>query len=183
MAATQGIASQNGALQPPFPVQNPNFPVNTTTTGYNYGTRSVFHTDYAFFAGAIIVQAVCIVLIAPTYWGWWRLGRSVSFSPLEIAKVCSEVYDRHDGCFAYLCTRPSKRPSLLTFIPILRVETLRRGTVNDPFGMDQYRLVEVVSNRSLLLSTLTWLQLLNRDPILTTKWVIRLTYRSATGWS
>ena len=59
----------------------------TTTTGYLTGTESVYHTDFAFFAAAMVVELVCVALVAPTYWNWWKLGRSVSFSPLEIAKV------------------------------------------------------------------------------------------------
>lgn len=61
--------------------------VNATTTGYVTGTWSVFHTDYGFFAGAAIVQLICICLVAPTYWNWREIGQIVSFSPLEIAKV------------------------------------------------------------------------------------------------
>ena len=30
---------------------------------------------------------ICIFAIAPTFWGWWELGRPVSFSPVEIAKA------------------------------------------------------------------------------------------------
>lgn len=59
----------------------------TTTMGRLTGTESVYHTDYRFFAAAIIVELVCVALVAPTYWNWWKLGRAVSFSPLEIAKV------------------------------------------------------------------------------------------------
>lgn len=41
--------------------------VNATTTGYILGARNEFHTDYWFFLGAAIVEAVCILLVAPTY--------------------------------------------------------------------------------------------------------------------
>lgn len=34
-----------------------------------------------------MVEVVCILFVAPTYWGWWKLGRDMSFSPLEIAKA------------------------------------------------------------------------------------------------
>ncbi|KAK5173253.1 uncharacterized protein LTR77_001934 [Saxophila tyrrhenica] len=59
----------------------------TSVTAYQIGEHNVFRTDYKWFVAAAIVELVCICLVAPTYWGWWRLGRSVSFSPLEIAKA------------------------------------------------------------------------------------------------
>lgn len=30
-------------------------------------------------------------LTSPRFWGWWKLGRNVSFSPLEIGKVRFEI--------------------------------------------------------------------------------------------
>lgn len=69
------------------PETHSKYPTHATTTGEVTGVRSVFRTTYAYFAGAVVLELMCICLIAPTYWGWWKLGRSVSFSPLEIAKV------------------------------------------------------------------------------------------------
>lgn len=63
--------------------------MNSTVTGYKTGTHAVYMTDFEYFAAAAIVVMACIATIAPAYWGWWTLGRSVSFSPLEIAKVNS----------------------------------------------------------------------------------------------
>ena len=63
--------------------------VNTTTTGHLVGNHNVFHTDYWFFFAAALVELVCIAFVAPTYWGWWKIGRPVSFSPVEMAKVRS----------------------------------------------------------------------------------------------
>lgn len=77
---------------------------------------------FRFFVAAAVVELLCIALVAPTYWGWWRIGRpvrtlhvtgltygscvivafanllslgQVSFSPLEIAKVFRTTY--YDG--------------------------------------------------------------------------------------
>jgi len=59
-----------------------------SVTGKLLGLHNIFQSDYWWFLGAAIVELVCIMLVLPTYMGWWRLGRPVSFSPLEIAKVC-----------------------------------------------------------------------------------------------
>ncbi len=66
---------------------DPGTKIDYSITGYQYGMHSVFHTDWWYFGGAAVVELLCIALIAPTYFGWWRLGRVCSFSPLELAKL------------------------------------------------------------------------------------------------
>jgi hypothetical protein len=68
---------------------DPGLSSNTTNTitGHLHGTHNIFHTNLRWFAAAAAVEAFCIALILPTYIGFWRLGRPVSFSPLEVAKV------------------------------------------------------------------------------------------------
>ena len=61
--------------------------VNRTVAGIRLGDQLVFETSFAWFCAAALVELVCIALILPTYWEFWTLGRPVSFSPLEIAKV------------------------------------------------------------------------------------------------
>lgn len=68
---------------------DPGWLVHTTTTGEVVGSHNVFKSEFRFFIAAALVELACILLVAPTYWGWWRLGRPCSFSPLEIAKVRS----------------------------------------------------------------------------------------------
>ena len=64
-------------------------PFRRTITGYRTGAHDVYHTNYMYFLGAALVEAFCVAFVAPLYWGWWKLGRHMSFSPLEIAKVRS----------------------------------------------------------------------------------------------
>jgi hypothetical protein len=47
----------------------------------------LFVTDYTFFAAAAAVETFTILIILSTFWGFWRLGRNVSLSPLETAKA------------------------------------------------------------------------------------------------
>ena len=69
------------------PHMDPGLEFHTPVTGYIKGTQSIYHTNLSWFLAAAIVEGVCIALILPTYMGWWRLGRAVSMSPLETAKV------------------------------------------------------------------------------------------------
>ena len=86
--AGSAIASQNGSYKSYLESQtNPNLPMHTQVNGQRTGSHSVFHTDYAWFIAAALVETLCLAFIAPTYWGWWKLGRDMSFSPLEIAKA------------------------------------------------------------------------------------------------
>jgi hypothetical protein len=83
-------ASQNASYQATLQSRlDPGLQFNTTATGYVRGTQPVFDTDYWFFFAAALVEVICIALVAPTYWGWWTIGRPVSFSPLEMAKGMS----------------------------------------------------------------------------------------------
>ena len=68
-------------------LMDPGLQVNSVVTGYVEGEHNVFHTDLHWFLAAALVEGICIALILPTYWGWWLLGRPVSFSPLEVAKA------------------------------------------------------------------------------------------------
>jgi hypothetical protein len=62
---------------------------NYTVTGTLQSPVEVFKSDFAYFVAAAAIQQLTIVLVLSTFWGYWRLGRHVSFSPLEIAKVPS----------------------------------------------------------------------------------------------
>lgn len=58
-----------------------------TAVGSVIGDISVYRTNYWFFLGAAVVEVICIALILPTFWGWWKMGRPVSFSPFEVARA------------------------------------------------------------------------------------------------
>ena len=64
--------------------------------GHRVGEHDVYHTEYMYFLAAALVEVICIAAIAPTYFGWWRIGRPVSFSPLEMAKVSSSSSRKRD---------------------------------------------------------------------------------------
>lgn len=91
-----------GALSPTLPIGNdqqpptsdyyeqhldPGLRVNTTVTGYLDGPHEVYSTNLWYFFAAAVIECVSIAFILPTYLGFWKLGRHVTFSPLEIAKV------------------------------------------------------------------------------------------------
>lgn len=48
---------------------------------------TVYVTHRGWLAGGFVVICLACLAVAPTFWGWWRLGREVSMSPLEIARA------------------------------------------------------------------------------------------------
>lgn len=63
--------------------------IHYNVTGTPLSQIEVFDSDFAYFAGAAAVELFCILAILFTFSGFWKLGRHMSFSPLEIAKVCA----------------------------------------------------------------------------------------------
>lgn len=47
----------------------------------------IYNTHRGWVAGSTAVVCLACLAILSTYWGWWRLGREVSMSPLEIARA------------------------------------------------------------------------------------------------
>lgn len=89
-----GMLAARGVAGPELETLDPGLSVKTTTLATIVGKQTVFHTNYWFFLAAALVEAICICLVAPTYLGWWKIGRPISFSPIEIAKVIFVVLRR-----------------------------------------------------------------------------------------
>jgi len=49
--------------------------------------ETVYEVQPQSLAAAFTLIVMACLSIIPTYWGWWRLGRPVSMSPLEVAKA------------------------------------------------------------------------------------------------
>jgi hypothetical protein len=80
VAAQRNVSMQHDRFDPGW------YEKHHTVQARVVGEHNVFRTDYWFFLGAVLVELVCIACILPTYWGWWKFGRSVSFSPLEVCQ-------------------------------------------------------------------------------------------------
>jgi hypothetical protein len=50
-------------------------------------THSIYVTNYRYMAAALVLGIASVLAIGQTFYGWWELGRTVSLSPLEIAKA------------------------------------------------------------------------------------------------
>jgi hypothetical protein len=57
--------------------------------------ETVYKAQPEWLAAAFVLIVVACLSILPTYWGWWRLGRPVSMSPLEIAKAFEAPLMQH----------------------------------------------------------------------------------------
>ncbi|RFU25198.1 hypothetical protein B7463_g11149, partial [Scytalidium lignicola] len=48
---------------------------------------NVFHSEYRFLISSTVLTTVFVILIIPTFVGWWELGRTVTLNPIETAKA------------------------------------------------------------------------------------------------
>lgn len=62
---------------------------NASQTVQYTGSRSetIFVSDFGLVAAASVVNILAVLAVLLTFKGWWKLGRDVSMSPLEIAKA------------------------------------------------------------------------------------------------
>ncbi|KAK3723539.1 hypothetical protein LTR37_001791 [Vermiconidia calcicola] len=68
-------------------LMNDGLEVHTNVSGIPLSPVNVSETNYRWLAAAAAVQLFTILMVLFTFWGWWRIGRDTSFSPLEIAKA------------------------------------------------------------------------------------------------
>ncbi|GME42058.1 hypothetical protein BU16DRAFT_123522 [Neofusicoccum parvum] len=50
-------------------------------------TAQVFRSNYNFLAAALAVMALATLVVVPTFYDYWMLGRDTSLNPVEIAKA------------------------------------------------------------------------------------------------
>lgn len=65
--------------------------VHTKVQGTPLNPVNVFHSNLNWLVGAAAVNLFSILIILFTFYGWWRLGRHATLSPLEIAKVSPSI--------------------------------------------------------------------------------------------
>lgn len=49
--------------------------------------ENVFASDLRWFAGAATIQMLAIILLIPSFYGWWNIGVELSLSPFQMAKA------------------------------------------------------------------------------------------------
>ncbi len=72
---------------------DPGLQFTYNTTGVLRSPIPVFSSNFNYFIGAAAIQVLTINVLLFNFYGFWTLGRPVSFSPLEIAKVCCSFVD------------------------------------------------------------------------------------------
>lgn len=49
--------------------------------------QNVFMSHYGYLVGALAVMTLGVLTVIPTFHGWWKLGRSMTLSPMETANA------------------------------------------------------------------------------------------------
>lgn len=60
---------------------------NQTMNTVEVSLLPAFQVHYGYLAAGVAVMIACVVPVASTFYGWWRIGRPISLSPIEIAKA------------------------------------------------------------------------------------------------
>ena len=69
-----------------------------TVSFQGYNVVTVYKTNSVFVGMAVLVSMMGVLAVLPLYNGWWELGRTVSLSPLEIARAFgAPLLDGMDG--------------------------------------------------------------------------------------
>lgn len=84
---TSRPAFRENLLSQQYNPLDPGVEISYRAPGTFVSKVNVFEVDYLFFFGAATVELICVLVILYTYNGWWRLGRAVTFSPLEMANA------------------------------------------------------------------------------------------------
>jgi hypothetical protein len=114
---------------------------NQTMTSTSSNRIENFRTDFAYFEAAAVLEVLTILTIGFTFWGYWRLGRPMSLSPLEIGKVSSyldlRILEGGEVRMADLRCRPSTLPYLeklgQTAVPERCIDCLETVMFNTAF--------------------------------------------------
>ena len=58
-----------------------------TVSAIQTGQQAIYESHFLYLGLAVLVTALGIIFVAPTFHGYWNLGRMVSMSPIETAKA------------------------------------------------------------------------------------------------
>lgn len=82
-----GVHAANKDPEVLEPLLDKGLDVNYTVTGTLREPRELFKSDFRWFSGAAVLEILAILIVGSTFWRYNRLGREVSFCPLEMAKA------------------------------------------------------------------------------------------------
>jgi hypothetical protein len=72
-------------------------PASQTLEMLESSSVNVFHSEYRYLLGSSLLGAFFVLLVAPIFWGWWEIGRSVTLNPIEIAKAFDAPFFQGPG--------------------------------------------------------------------------------------
>lgn len=86
-----------------FPVIYPNRPNDTgipipqLIAMEQTSNITVFQSHYSYLAAALGIMALGVLVVMPTFYGFWELGRDASLNPLEVAKAFNAEFFHGQG--------------------------------------------------------------------------------------
>lgn len=103
LSALNQIAFRVSVHAAAFPYRNTTAPLPPRMiTMQEARTVNVYKSVYKYLAASTVLTVVCVILVLPTFLGWWELGRTVTLNPLELAKAFDAPLLRGPGSNAPL---------------------------------------------------------------------------------
>ncbi|KAK5675810.1 hypothetical protein LTS10_011541 [Elasticomyces elasticus] len=62
---------------------DPGLSAEQSVTANQTVTQNVYRADFRWYAAATALEILVALAVLPLFWGWWRLDRHVSFSPIS----------------------------------------------------------------------------------------------------
>ena len=88
LEALNEIAFRVSLQAAPYPYRNTSAPPPPQVlTMQETRSINVFHSEYKYLIASAVLTTVFVILIIPTFIGWWELGRRVTLNPIETAKA------------------------------------------------------------------------------------------------
>jgi hypothetical protein len=98
LSALNEIAFRVSLLAAAVEFRNPSLlPAPQVLEMLELSSINVFHSEYHYLLGSSLLSTFFVLLVAPTFWGWWKIGRSVTLNPIEIAKAFDAPFFQGPG--------------------------------------------------------------------------------------
>ena len=78
-------ASVNQTL---YPLEG-NFPIHSTIEAIRTTEQSVYQSNMGYLYAAIGILQLGVIVVLPVFYGWWKLGRKFTMSPIDVANAFS----------------------------------------------------------------------------------------------
>lgn len=141
LSALNQIAFRVSVNAAHFPVRNTtNPPAPQVLIMQEVKPVNVYRSIYKYLAASTALTVLCVILVLPTFLGWWEIGRSVTLNPIETAKA----FD------APLLNGPGSNAPLHELVRTMGARNVRYGEIEGSGGQISRRVLKIADPQDLV---------------------------------